>query len=112
MGRYCFLFYDGFDAADASGAGLFLLDLEMTNYASMFDVRATTNLARNWIVEVTNCVDGEFFWIFIPELTVSLEYIARVGFVVLVMDNLEVGLNPFVDLVFDLLLFFWSQFAI
>ena len=64
----------------------------------MFDVRAATDLARNWIVEVANGIDGELFWIFIPELTVSLECIARVGFFVLVMNNLEVGLNPFVDL--------------
>ena len=81
------LFYDSFDAADASGAGFFLLYLEVANYASMFDVRAATNFARNRIVEVANRVDSKLFWILIPELTMSLECVARIGLVVLVMND-------------------------
>ena len=78
----------------------------------MLYVWATTNFARDRIVKIANRINGEFLWIFVPELTVGLQSIASVGLVVFVMNNLKVSLNPFVDLVFDLLLFFWGELAI
>ena len=44
----------------------------MTNYASMFNVWTATNFARDWIIEIADCIDSEFLWIFIPELTMRL----------------------------------------
>ena len=78
----------------------------------MFDVRAAADLARHWIVEIANRINGEFFRIFVPELTVCLERVASVGLVVFIVYDLKVSLNPFVDLILNLLLFFRRKLAV
>ena len=78
----------------------------------MLDMWATTNFARNRSVWVTNCIDGEFLWILIPELAMSLQGIARISFVIFVMNDWKVGLNPLIDLRLDLGNFFWRHFVV
>ena len=111
MGGF-FLLDHSFNAADAGRAGLVFLDLEVTNYASMFDMRAAADFARDWIIKIANRIDGKLFRIFIPELAVSFERITSVSLVVFIMDHWQVGLNPFINLVFNLLLLFWSKLAV
>ena len=106
------LFHYSLDAAHASRAGFFFLNLEMTNYASVFDMRTTTDFTRDRIVEVANRIDGEFLWIFVPELPVRLKCVAGVRLVVFIMHNFKICFNPFVDLVFDFLLLLRSKLAV
>ena len=78
----------------------------------MFDMRATADFARNGVFFVADSVDFEFFWIFVPELAVSLQDVASIGFVIFSKDDRKVSFNPFVNLVFDGFNFLGSEFVV
>ena len=78
----------------------------------MLDVWTTTNFARDRSVWVTNCIDGEFLWIFIPELAMSLQGITRISFVIFVMNDWKVGGDPLIDLRFHFGDLFWRHFVV
>ena len=102
------IFQNSFDATNTSRGRFLFLDFEFTKHTSMFDVGSTAQFAGDGMFKITNRINLDDIWIFLPELTMSMQGIPSICFFEFGKGDSVIFENPLVNLSFESLNFFRS----